>query len=405
MVRAVTLRPLLAATAALALAAGAPAARAQERPRLDGAASAIVVDGRDGAVLLAKSPRARRSIASTTKLMTALLTLERSRSRRVFAGTGYQAGAAESKINLGRGERMRVGDLLEALLLESANDAAVALAQGVSGSRDAFVSDMNARARQLGLRGTSYANPIGLDDQGNYSTAADLAALARRLLRNRRFSSIVRMPSAELRSGSRPRIVRNRNDLVRSGVPAVTGVKTGYTGSAGYVLVGSAQAPNGARVVSVVLGEPSEAARDAESLAALRWGIAQYRSEPVLSAEAPVARAGVELRSERVALAPARDLNLTLRRGQRARKRVRAPREIEGPLPAGRRVGTVDVIKEGRVVRRVALVTTADVQAASLLQRTLHSPAAPLTLVALLAILLGVLTLIWRRTRVGGGVG
>jgi len=400
-----TLRLLCAAMAALALVAHASPAGAQERPPLDGAASAIVVDARDGTVLLAKNPRARRSIASATKLMTALLTLERSRSSRVFAGTDYQAGPAESKINLRRGERMRVGDLLEALLLESANDAAVALAQGVSGSREAFVSDMNARARRLGLRGTSYANPIGLDDPGNYSTAADLAALARRLLRNRRFSSIVRRPSAELRSGSRPRIVRNRNELVREGVPGVTGVKTGHTGTAGYVLVGSAQAANGARVVSVVLGEASEAARRAESIAALRWGVAQYRREPVLSAESPVARAGVELRSERVALAPARDLNLTLRRGQRARKRVRAPREVEGPLPAGRRVGTVDVIKGGRVVRRVALVTTSAVQAASLPQRILHSPAALLTLVALLAILLGVLTLVWRRTRVGGGAG
>ena len=118
-----------------------------------------------------------------------------------------------------------------------------------------------------------------------------------------------------------------------------------------------------------------------------------------------MARAGVELRSERVALAPARDLNLTLRRGQRARKRVRAPREVEGPLPAGRRVGTVDVIKGDRVVRRVALVTTSAVQAASLPQRILHSPAALLTLVVLPAILLGVLTLVWRRTRVGGGAG
>lgn len=395
---------LLAASAALALWAGAPIAGAQERPALSGAGSAIVVDARDGTVLLAKNPRARRSVASATKLMTALLTLERSRSSRVFSGTAYQAGAAESKIGLRTRERMRVDDLLKALLLESANDAAVALAQGVSGSRAAFVSDMNVRARQIGLRGTSYANPIGLDEPGNYSTAADLAALARRLLRNRRFSSIVRMPSAELRSGSRPRTVRNRNELVREGVPGITGVKTGHTGSAGYVLVGSAKAPNGARVVSVVLGEPSEAARRAESLAALRWAVAQYRRQPVLRQERAVARADVKLRSDRVALAPARDLDLTLRRGQRARRRVRAPRELEGPLPAGRRVGTVDMIKDGRVVRRVALVTTADVQGASLPRRFLSSPAAPLTLLAVVAIFLGVLALVWRRARLGGGV-
>ena len=394
-----TPRLLPAALVALVLLAGPATASAQERPRLTGAVSAIVVDARDGTVLLAKNPRARRSIASTTKLMTALLTLERSRSSRMFRGTDYQAGAVESKINLADGERMRVGDLLEALLLESANDAAVALAQGVSGSRPAFVQDMNARARELGLRGTSYANPIGLDDPSNYSTAADLSTLARRLLRNRRFAQIVRMPSARLESGSRRRAVDNRNDLVREGVRPVTGVKTGHTGSAGYVLVGSAQAPNGARVVSVVLGEPSEGARDADSLAALRWGLAQYRRVGVLEADRPLARADVELRSERVALVPAGDLNLTLRRGQRVRKRVDAPGEVEGPLPAGRRVGSVDVLEGGRVVRRVPLVTAAEVEGASFANRMLHSVAGPLTLLGALAILIGVTALVMRRVR------
>jgi serine-type D-Ala-D-Ala carboxypeptidase (penicillin-binding protein 5/6) len=393
------LRLLPAALVALALLAGPSSASAQDRPGLSGAAAAIVVDAREGTVLLAKNPNARRSIASTTKLMTALLTLERSRPSTVFEGTDYQAGPMESKINLARGERMRVGDLLEALLLESANDAAVALAQGVSGSREAFVRDMNTRARELGLRGTSYANPIGLDAPSNYSTATDLATLTRRLLRDRLFARIVRMPSAQLESGNRPRMVDNRNELVRDGVRPVTGVKTGHTGSAGYVLVGSARGSNGARVVSAVLGEPGEAARDAESLAALRWGVAQYRRTPVLDSDRPMARADVELRSERVALVPATDLNLTLRRGQRVGKRVDAPEELEGPLPAGRRVGTIDVLQGDRVVRRVPLVTAADVQGASVATKMLHSMGAPLTLLAALAILLGVSALVMRRVR------
>jgi D-alanyl-D-alanine carboxypeptidase (penicillin-binding protein 5/6) len=393
------LRLLPAALAVLVLLALPAVTSAQQRPPLSGAKAAIVVDARDGTVLFAKNPRARRSIASTTKLMTALLTLERSRSTKVFPGTDYQAGAAESKINLGNGERMRVGDLLEALLLESANDAAVALAQGVSGSREAFVKDMNARAHELGLGGTSYANPIGLDDPDNYSTAADLATLARRLLRNRRFAQIVRMPSAQLESGDHPRTVNNRNELVRDQLRPVTGVKTGHTGSAGFVLVGSAQAPNGARVVSVVMGEPSEGARDAESLAALRWGVAQYRRVPLLDADRTVARAKVELRDGTVPLVAAHDLNLTLRRGQHARKQVDAPDEVEGPLPAGHRVGTIDVTQGGRVLRRVPLVTATDVKGASLPRRMLHSLGGPLTLLAGLAILLSVTALVMRRAR------
>jgi D-alanyl-D-alanine carboxypeptidase (penicillin-binding protein 5/6) len=390
---------------ALAVLAGAAAtAHAQERPDLGRASSAILVDQRDGAVLAARRPGQRRAIASTTKLMTALLTLERTRPNQVFTGTAYQPLAVESKIGLRPGERMRVSDLLEALLLESANDAAVALAEGVSGSRGAFVADMNRRARELGLRNTSYSNPIGLDAPSNYSTAADLAALTRRLLANPRFASIVRLPAAELESGARRRTVRNRNDLVREGVAPVTGVKTGHTAGAGYVLVGSARAGGGAGVVSVVLGEPSEAARDADSLALLRWGTAQFQRVPVLSAERPVARAEVKLRDERVGLAPARDLNLTTRRGQRVEKRVRAPGELEGPLEAGQRVGTVDVLQDGRVVRRVALLTTAEVRQAGIPRRVLSLLGEPLTSLAALAILLGALVLLIRRVRPRGGI-
>ena len=269
--------PALAAVALIcaALAVPAPALglEAPKRPDLSGAAAAILVDARDGTVILAKDPGERRQIASTTKLMTALLALERTRPDQVFRAPDYRALPVESKINLRAGERMRVDDLLEALLLESANDAAATIAQGVSGSRPRFVADMNERARALRLADTSYANPIGLDDPLNYSSARDLATLARRLMRDERFAAVVRRPSAVLESGARRRVVRNRNDLIGR-VPRVDGVKTGHTRQAGYILVGSAAGAGGARVVSVVLGEPSEAARDRdlEGAAGLRAG-------------------------------------------------------------------------------------------------------------------------------------
>ena len=133
----------------------------------------------------------RRSIASTTKLMTALLALERARPNEVFTAPRYDALPIESQINLRTGERMKVKDLLKALLLESANDAAATLARNISGSQQAFVAAMNARAEELGLEDTSYANPIGLDDPANFSSARDLAGLARLLLSRPRFARIV----------------------------------------------------------------------------------------------------------------------------------------------------------------------------------------------------------------------
>jgi serine-type D-Ala-D-Ala carboxypeptidase (penicillin-binding protein 5/6) len=389
-------RPAATARAALilalfALALGAPAALAQssERPPpVPGADAAIVVDGRDGEVMFAKNPDERHSIASTTKLMTALLTLEQARPREVFTAADYVAAPVESQIGLRPGERMAVPDLLEALLLESANDAAATLAVGISGSVDAFVADMNERADQLGLEDTSYANPIGFDDPLNYSTADDLAVLSRHLLERPRFARIVDMPEARLESGARPRTIDNRNTLVATH-PFVTGVKTGHTLGAGYVLIGSAKGGGDARVISVVLGEPNEAARDADTLKLLRWGIGQFRRVRVLDDRRVMARADIEYRDERANLVPARDTFLTLRRGERVRRRISAPDEVEGPLPAGERVGSITVFVDGERVRRVALVIARDVPEAGTVRVLLSVLGVPLTVLLLLAILLG----------------
>ncbi len=378
-------RRTLALAAVIGAAAPAPAGAAERPPAVPNARAAIVVDARDGTVMFAKHPNSERSIASTTKLMTALLALERARPSDVFTAPAYNALPAESRINLREGERMTVNDLLEALLLESANDAAVTLAEGVSGSREAFVEEMNARAAELGLEHTSYANPIGLDEAGNYSSAGDLATLARVLLQRPRFARIVDMPAAELDSGLRPRVVGNRNDLIAA-YPWVSGVKTGYTAEAGNVLVGSAEGPTGARVISVVLGEPSEAARNSETLTLLRWGLGRFHRVRVLDPRRMVARADIEYHDGSARLVPRRGAVLTIRDGQRVRRRTNAPDEVRGPLTAGARVGTVTVLLDGRPVRRVALVTAEEVPGAGTLRVLLSWLGIPLTLLILVAI-------------------
>jgi serine-type D-Ala-D-Ala carboxypeptidase (penicillin-binding protein 5/6) len=258
--------PLLLASACLALCCSPAAAQAGTAAldRLD-AASAIVVDGRDGHVLYKRNADASVPIASTTKLMTALLSVERLPLKRRLRAAPYAAAAAESQIGLVPGERMSVADLLRALLLESANDAAVTLARGAGGSVPEFVALMNARAQKLGLKHTHYANPVGLDEPGNYSSARDLAALARVVLRKGFLAETVDTPKARLLSGAHPRLLDNRNDLVAR-LPWIDGVKTGHTSDAGYVLVG-AGIRKGAQLVSVVLDTPSESARDADTLA------------------------------------------------------------------------------------------------------------------------------------------
>jgi serine-type D-Ala-D-Ala carboxypeptidase (penicillin-binding protein 5/6) len=382
-------RGLAAAVLALAaIAAPATAHAATPPPGAPEAQSAIVVDGTDGEVMFAKHADDRRAMASTTKLMTALLTLERARPRQVFAAADYHAAPVESQIHLVPGERMTVRDLFTALMLESANDAAETLAEGIAGSRARFVAEMNARARELGLDETSYANPIGIDAPGNYSSAHDLARLALDLMRRPRFAHVVNTPAAELHSGSHPRTVENRNTLIASH-PFVDGVKTGHTTRAGYVLVGAARGAGGGSVISVVMGEPSEAARDAETLKLLSWGVGQFHRVRVLERSRPLAHPEVEYRDDHVALVPARSTTVTLRDGERVRRRVHAPDQVKGPLARGARVGSVTVLVDGEPVRRVPLVTAEAVPKAGTVRVLVSALGVPLTATLVGAILLG----------------
>ncbi len=206
--------------------------------------------------------------------MTALVTLERVPLDAVFTAPPYEGGGDQSLMLLSAGERIAVRDLLRGLLLPSGNDAAMALAVGVAGSEQAFVDLMNARAKQLGMRDTSYADPIGLD-AANRSSAADLVTLTRALRRHAFFRATVATPTVTLSSGAWARTLHNTNDLL-GGPLHVDGVKTGHTKAAGYVLVGSAT-KRGRTVISVVLGTRSEAERDEATQRLLRYGLRRDR--------------------------------------------------------------------------------------------------------------------------------
>jgi len=396
-VRSVT-GPLLAALAAGLLAGGDVAIAADPPPATTGDA-VLVVDLRTGDVMHAEHAGAPRPIASATKLMTALLTLERAKLDDVFPAAQYSASPVESKINLMPGERMKVRDLLTALLLESANDAAVTLAEGVAGSREAFVREMNRRAVELGLNDTSFANPIGFDDPNNHSSARDLARLARRLLGNREFARIVDLPMATLQSGARTRTIDSRNLLVQR-YPFVSGVKTGHTLGAGYVLVGSGAA-GGGKVITVTLGAPSESARDADTLALLRWGLEQFRRKRVLRPGKPLAELDVNYRDGDAPVGAARPVTLVLRTGQKATTVLDAPDELDGPLDRGERVGWVEVRRDGETVRRVPLVTLSDVEGASFFRKLTRA----LGMLLIVAVLVGIVLVVFLAVRRRRGKG
>jgi len=285
--------------------------------------------------------------------MTAWVVLHELPLDRIVHAVPYDAEYGESLLNLRPGQRISVRDLLYGLILRSGNDAARDLAVAAAGSVPRFVVQMNRYAAALGLSDTHYANPIGLDQKGNYSSARDLATLTRRLLRIPAFARIAASRSAVLRSVRPRRRIETINELLEM-APWVTGVKTGHTWGALYVLVGSGQR-HGVKLISVAIGAPTDEDRFRDDLDLLSWGFRQYeRRRPVRVGE-ELASPDVRYAGGELALRAARGATVGLRRGQRLSVAVRAPREVEGPIERGQRLGTATVYVAGTPAARVPL--------------------------------------------------
>jgi len=387
---------LTAASLAIVCSLAASVAASAERsgPRVD-AASWVLVDPVDGSQLAARDPDAERPIASTTKLMTAYLTLRELPLGRRLTVPKYSPAPAESVAGLVEGERLTVRDLLTALLVASANDAAVTLADGAAGSQRAFVADMNLAAARLDLDHTHYANPIGLDAKGNYSSAADLVELATRLLDDRTFRHIVAEPEATLRSGSRKRVVVNTNTLLLSD-PSVDGVKTGHTVDAGYVLVASAKR-KGVPLITAVLGTSSEPGRDAAAEELLNYGYSLYRHRTIAKRGEEVDSSEVRYEDEALPLVARHVIEIPVRRDQRVKVAIDSPGRVEGPISDGERLGSLTVTVDGRFAGRTALLAGRAVDAPTIVDRVGGPVVVAAALVAMIVILAGVL--IWIRSR------
>jgi D-alanyl-D-alanine carboxypeptidase (penicillin-binding protein 5/6) len=249
-------------------AARAPVARgaAPEQPEVTCAACILVDD--TGRVLFARAPDAERPNASTTKMVTALVTVARAGPDEVVGVSSRAASTGGGGLDLQAGDRYTVEALLYALLLSSSNDSAVALAEHVAGSEDAFVAAMNDFAQGLGARHTHFVNAHGLDTPGHYSSARDLARIAVALLRRPLLAEIVGASAAVIRAPAGSVEVENRNVLLESYTGAI-GVKTGYTAGAGDTLVAAARRHH-RLLVAVAMGSVS-AAGDAAALLDYGW--------------------------------------------------------------------------------------------------------------------------------------
>ncbi len=326
--------------------------------------SYILLDQHSGKLLAERNPDQRRDPASLTKLVTAYVVFQELRAGNidmedevVISERAWRAPGSRMFIEVGN--RVRVEDLVRGMIIQSGNDASIALAEHVAGSEETFAQVMNQYARQLGMENTNYLNATGLPDPDHYSTARDTARLARALIRD--FPD--RYGFYSERSFTWNGIEQyNRNALLGRN-PAVDGLKTGYTQAAGYCLASSAK-QDGMRLISVVMGASSPEARIDHSQALLSYGFRFYRTHRLYTAGEALTRARVwKGTDDTVALGLQRDLYVTIpeRQYDSLDASLSVDNMLTAPITAGSEVGEVSVTLQGEALAELPLVTLGEI--------------------------------------------
>jgi len=357
----------LVLVAALVTATGATAAA----PPTIQARAWILVNPATGEVLASRNPDMRLPMASTTKLMTAIVTMERSALDATLTVPGGLPGGSSSA--LVPGERISIRTALTGLLVGSGNDASIAIASSIGGgSESRFVALMNAEAAEMGLTNTRFANPHGLDASGHYSSVRDLVRLGERareypFIRQTVAKRVTTIPGP---GGRGTRRLESENDLLAIDRES-DGVKTGHTSGAGYSLVAhAARKANRTEMYLALIGSPSRAQRAQDAKRLLNWGLAQYVRVMPLTARQVIVRVPVrDQPGVTVPLTIDAPFAATVRLGTKLSRTVVAPVEISGPVRAGTPVGAVRIIAKGKVIGARRLVVGEAVESPSLFER------------------------------------
>ncbi len=334
------------------MAAAYPAAQAAAAPQPQ-ARAWLVENASTGEVLASSGARDHLAIASITKLMTVLVALDRLELADVVEVDPRAAAVGQESIYLPAGERISVRELIEAALIQSANNAADALALAVAPDFASFAELMNAKAAALGLTDSYFVRPDGLDSGGAYSSARDVTTLAEEAMRVPFIRRTVRQVTAVISAG---RTLYTWNDLL--GVfPGVIGVKTGHTNEAGWSQVAAVQGEAGT-IYATILGSPSRAQRNADLQLLLAWGLSRYRVVDAVSLDRTYAEARLPYGRGTIALVAARPLRLVVRPGRPLVERVVAPAALALPVRRGQVVGRIEIFSGGRLVGRRPLVAS-----------------------------------------------
>jgi serine-type D-Ala-D-Ala carboxypeptidase (penicillin-binding protein 5/6) len=335
-----------------------PAQRDADSVRLT-ATAAVLIDTTTGQVLYERNAHVVWPPASTTKIMTALVALERGSLDTPIAISAMAARFREgSVVGLPEHARIRLRDLLYGLMLSSGNDVALAIAEGLAGTTAAFVAQMNARAAELGASQTHFTSPHGLYAPDHYSTAYDLGLIARAAMENPTFRAIVQTRSWQFSApGRRPRLLVNHNRLL-SRYPGADGIKTGYVHESGLTLVASAT-HDGWRLIAVVL-HSSNMYGDASRL--LSYGFARYHPALLAAAGEPVLTQNLSGANTPLIATVPQPVYGVVGRGDVVRRRVTLDEPLTLPVLRGTRVGEIAFYTSERLLWTAPLVAASDVR-------------------------------------------
>lgn len=321
------------------------------------AKSAIMIEATTGKIIYEKNSNESLPMASMTKMMTLLLIMEEIDAgnlkwEEIVTASSHAASMGGSQIFLEVGEQMSVEDLVKGICIASGNDAAVAMAERIGGTEENFVKMMNKRAKELGLNNTNFENACGLDSPNHYSSAYDMAFIAKELVKYEKILEYTGTYEDYLRKNTDNSFwLVNTNKLVRY-YQGVDGLKTGYTSDSGYCITTTAKR-NDLRLITVVMGEPSSAIRNSETTTMLDYGFNTYEIDKLLSKNKVISKEKVILgKKEQIEIVPAEDINiLNTKSGTKRNVNYELNLNIiKAPIKKGDIVGKINVIENNKTI-------------------------------------------------------
>jgi D-alanyl-D-alanine carboxypeptidase (penicillin-binding protein 5/6) len=330
------------------------------------AQAALLMDAETGRVLYEKNGYTPKAMASTTKIMTCIIALEKGNPLDVVTISSNAAGQPKVRLGIQKEEQFQLGDLLYSLMLESHNDVAVAIAEHVGGSVEGFAVLMNEKAVELGCKETNFVTPNGLDAEGHQTTAEELALITRYAIQNEEFVKITNTPSYSFANIAATRTFQvNNKDQFLHQMEGAFGVKTGFTGEAGYCFVGALKRGD-KTFISVVLGSgwpPDKTWKWADTKALMTYGLDNYEKKQVFDSEKVIEPVEVVDGQEKLEelLYPEEDLTLLMRNDEKIEIVYELPDKLQAPVTKGQIAGSAKYYIGERLFKEIPIYTAKDI--------------------------------------------